>query len=760
MPTFEFTSPEGKSYEIEGPEGATREQAFGILQQQLASGSPPATKEPSATVSAGRTINDIPRQLGLTGRYAAEGLANTAQIVTEPIRQALIGLGNASRNAQKESGGMFAPNGNTLSNLVAPPQTPNPMPKPLGQAVSDLATQAGLPTPQTPLERTVGEGAKLGFGAMGMGGAAGKAADIIGDAAPAATNLLRGLAANPTSQVTSAVGAGTAGQASKEAGGGPMQQFGASLLGGLTGGAAPDLVKRGADAVRGAVAPLLSRMTPEQMDVQIERLVTAGGQDYSLLSDATRRGLRAELASALQAGKQLDPQAVSRLAAFRDAGVTPTRGMISQDPVQITREQNLAKMAANSGADELHGLPRLQNQNNTALIGRLNDLGAGRGDSFAAGQQAIGSIAARDAAEQARVGGMYTAARALPGGETPLDRTAVVNGIYDALGRENKLAFLPPEISNMLNTISKGAVKVEGREIPVPFDAKAYENLQTMLATASRSSSDGNVRAAIKIARDALEGAPLTAANREFAAAGNLPVTPGGAAFLRQGDAAPQAYIDALNQARQAHAARMNWQESSRPVAAALDNAQPDNFVKRFVIGGSLDDAQAVAREAPTGPVRDAILAHLKDKALNGQTDEVGKFSPSAYRKALEAIGDRKLSLFFSPEELANLRNVERAGSLMVSQPVGSAVNNSNSGAMLLGRGMDLLQTAARRVPFGGAAVAEPLANIRLSMGTRGAENVAPALLRAPTVSRPPAGAGFLLPGAALGGLLAAPGQQ
>lgn len=35
MPTFEFTSPDGKKYEIEGPEGATQEQAFQILSQQL-----------------------------------------------------------------------------------------------------------------------------------------------------------------------------------------------------------------------------------------------------------------------------------------------------------------------------------------------------------------------------------------------------------------------------------------------------------------------------------------------------------------------------------------------------------------------------------------------------------------------------------------------------------------------------------------------------------------------------------------------------
>jgi hypothetical protein len=35
MPTFEFTSPDGKSYSVEGPDGATPEQAFQILQTQI-----------------------------------------------------------------------------------------------------------------------------------------------------------------------------------------------------------------------------------------------------------------------------------------------------------------------------------------------------------------------------------------------------------------------------------------------------------------------------------------------------------------------------------------------------------------------------------------------------------------------------------------------------------------------------------------------------------------------------------------------------
>lgn len=35
MPTFSFTSPDGKTYEVAGPEGATKEQAFQVLQQRI-----------------------------------------------------------------------------------------------------------------------------------------------------------------------------------------------------------------------------------------------------------------------------------------------------------------------------------------------------------------------------------------------------------------------------------------------------------------------------------------------------------------------------------------------------------------------------------------------------------------------------------------------------------------------------------------------------------------------------------------------------
>ena len=42
MPTFEFTSPEGRVYSVEGPEGATQAQAFEILQAQIGTPKPAA----------------------------------------------------------------------------------------------------------------------------------------------------------------------------------------------------------------------------------------------------------------------------------------------------------------------------------------------------------------------------------------------------------------------------------------------------------------------------------------------------------------------------------------------------------------------------------------------------------------------------------------------------------------------------------------------------------------------------------------------
>ena len=132
---------------------------------------------------------------------------------------------------------------------------------------------------------------------------------------------------------------------------------------------------------------MLPKPSNVDIDAQLTGLVARSGGDYSQIPEAIKQSLRAELGNALATGKEVDPAALSRLIDFKRTGLTPTRGMVSLDPVQLTQEKNLAKIAANTANGELQGLPRLENQNNAKLIENLNTLGAQRGNILEAGNR-------------------------------------------------------------------------------------------------------------------------------------------------------------------------------------------------------------------------------------------------------------------------------------------------------------------------------------------------------------------------------------
>ncbi len=681
-----------------------------------------------ASVKAGANINSIPRQLGLTARYGLEGLANTAQMVTEPVRYLTDRLTGQT--------------GKT---------------KPLGALVTQGLDAIGLPSPEGANERVIGDATRMVAGAGGLAKASQIAARGVSDAAgyvaqnssrfipqwvtdfgAASRTVPQGLTTNLPQQLTSAAGAGLAGGASREGGGTPMMQAGAALVGGVAGGMAPGAINSVANTARNAFA----RPNPAALDQQISVLLQRADVDYSQFPVGVRNALRADVASAMRTGGELDPQAVARLAAFRLTNTTPTRGMVSQDPVQITREMNLSKIGANSSDQGLHGLPLLQNRNNSQLIGNLNEAGAAQGDPFRAGQAAIGGIQSRDEALGQGVTSLYQQARDTSGRSLPLDGSAFTTRANRALDEAMLGGALPPDVATHMNRIAKGEV---------PFTVDYAEQLKTRIAALQRASSDGSTRMALSTVRSALDDTPLMQAPQVNP--GNLPAVPG--TVPPSPSIAGRESIEAFNAARAAARERFGWQESARPIEAALNGAQPDKFVQQFVVRGSVADAQAVAQHAPAGEVKNAIMSHLKEKALNGASDEVGKFSQSAFNKALNDIGERKLALFFSPQELTQLRANARVSSLMQVQPVGSAVNNSNSGALMLGKGYDALMGLGEKVPVLGPMLVPPIRNIEVSMRNRQAQNVLPGLLT--PQARQPMGQGLLLPAIAAGGLLSAP---
>ena len=698
------------------PDGTTKADLVAKLQgngmavpSEWLQAAPAAQPVKDAGQSINRGISDIPRQIGLTARYALEGPAQAAQIFTEPVAGLMRAAGIKT--------------------------------KPLGEIASGFADTVGLPKPETSQERVVGDATRLLAGTGGMLGASRAVAQLPGMLGTVGT----GMAANPTAQLTGAVGAGTMGGLSREGGGNEMQQAGAALIGGVAGGMVPGA----ANAAVNAGKRLFNQLTPQQMDVQISNVLQRAGMDYSQVPERARQSLRTQMQDALRAGQELDPAAVRRLAEFQTIGATPTRGMVTQDPVRITQEMNLAKMGANSADGGLQGLARVQNQNNARLIDVMNESGANRGDPFRAGQQAIGAIQGRDADMASRVTSLYQQARDTSGRAADLDRVAFSTRVSELLDDAMVGGALPKDVESMVNWIANNA-KPQGMHgsIPMPFNVDIAEQLKTRIATLQRNTSDGSARHALGLVRQALDETPLMSA--PTVNPGNLPSVPGTVppSPMQLG----QESINAFNQARDAARQRFGWQESARPIEAALNGAQPDKFVENFVIRGSVADASAVARNAPTEEVKNAILAHLKEKSLGGAADEVGKFSQSAYNKALNQIGDRKLALFFTPEEVNQLRTVGRVASYMQNQPVGSAVNNSNSGALLLGKGLDVLNS----IPVIGPLAGPALQNINITMQQRAAQNVAPGLLA--IQPRQPLASGLLNPALGFsGGLLAAP---
>ena len=615
-------------------------------------------------VQAGEKIGGIPRQLGLTARYGLEGLAQMAQIGTEPIRH-LQDMVTPDRTP-------------TMSQLVTGERTPKSTS--LVEQATKLADWIGLPSPDGANERVVGDAARLVAGAGGLG-AAGRLAQGIGGMVGRAGEFF---ASNPLQQAASAGGAGLAGGSVREAGGGPWSQAGAALAGGLAGPAAlsgVQTVVRGATNASRRLADALAPGVPTQQNIdhQISLTLQRQGVDWAAVPERIKQPMRQEVARALDTGGELNPDALRRLLDFRRTGATPTRGMLTQDPVQITQEMNLAKTGANSTDIGLQRLPSLQNQNTSRLLSLLDDAGArGAPDDFATGQRVIDALNSGASASRGRIDSLYSAARDTSGRSAPLDGSAFTTRANQLIDEGLLGGALPESVAGHMNRIARGEV---------PFTVDYAEQLKTNIGKLQRATSDGQQRMALGVVRRALDETPLQA-------------TPNTAAMGQES-------IQAFNRARQANRAFMQRVESTPALAAALDGAQPDRFVRQFIVGqgASAADVQALRRALVNNPqameaVRSNIVSHLRDAATNS-TEDVAKFSPHAYAKALNNIGDRKLAAFFSPEEIQQLHAVRRVGTLMNAQPSGTAVNNSNSGALVLGRALSALDAVAGKMPLG-----------------------------------------------------------
>jgi hypothetical protein len=153
MPSFEFTSPEGKTYQVEGPEGATKEQAFSILQQHQGisqkngadNGEP---KSPSLLSQAMKPIRDIPTDIGQEFGAGSKQISQTYQRSMEALAKGESKPAGTALNYL--SGGLqelFSPITGTATAIVGDPLRKNLPDNAAGKIAAntaeDLAAMAG-----------------------------------------------------------------------------------------------------------------------------------------------------------------------------------------------------------------------------------------------------------------------------------------------------------------------------------------------------------------------------------------------------------------------------------------------------------------------------------------------------------------------------------------------------------------------------------------------------------------------------------------
>lgn len=629
-----------------------------------------AQPQAQASVQAGSALREIPRQVGLTARYGIEGAARAADVVTEPIRQLVV---------------------NPIARALGLPEAGQST----GQLGSAAADRLGLPSPQTADERVVGDATRTMTSAATMAGGARAAAS---GATGLGRKVLEQMAAKPAAQLVSGASAGGAGGAVREAGGNELEQFGAALLGGIAGGVATDRVVQGgaaaARAVRSALTPKAEQV--RAADQQIQLVMERAGVDWSQVPERIRQGMREEVTQALNTGQPLNADALRRLLVFRSTGTTPTVGMLTQQPGQITREQNLAKIGANSTDQALQRLPSLQNDNAAQLLRRLDQAGAEAApSSFEAGRRAINSLERVADGAGNEINRLYSAARDTQGRSLPLNGNQFTTRASQLLDEAMVGGSVPPGVNATLNRIARGEM---------PFTVEIAEQLKTQLGKIQRATSDGQTRYAMGLIRQALDDAPLADMRVN---PGNLPAVRGTVPPSAAG--AAEESIAAFNAARGANRAWMQRVEANPALRAVVDGIEPDQFVQRFVLGkgATAADVRGLRQEldpAAVESLRQYVVRHLRDAATSS-TDDITKFSNAGYRRALRDIGDEKLAVFFSRDELQQLRDIGDAAKYMQAQPAGTAVNNSNSGALMAARGYELLDRIAGKLPVGRDAI-------------------------------------------------------
>jgi hypothetical protein len=633
--------------------GASAPAAQGLAAQFLADAAAPVPASAAGGTGAAASpsaAGQLMRQLGLTARAGITGVTSLPAMAGDAL--------NAGVNK-------------VLGTHLAP----------VSASIQNLENSIGLPKPQNGTERVVQDAASAMAGVVPSVGV-GKV--LAGAASPVSQAIGQALQTTPGAQITGSAGAGAGSGTARELGLGPGYQIGAALLGGAGGVTAGSLGTSGLRALTPrsiSATPVTPAAAASLADSGVDQALTELGPQarMSYAPEASMTGpvdpnnpgammspTKQQVAGALMQNPGLNAATALRNQDFQTLGIQPTLGQITRDPTQYAQELNMRGV---SGIGE--PLANRFNQQNTQLQQALYGLAGNPADTFQAGSAIKGSLQNIDSQMQQQVSSAYAAARASSGKNLDVPLTGVAQDYAQTLNDFGDK--VPSGVRNNFNQLG-----LMGGTQQKTFSIENAENLLKVIN--ANQSNDPATNAALGTLRNSVKNAILSADDQG-------------------GVYAP---------ARAMAAQRFALQEQVPALeASATDSINPDDFVRKYVIGGKTDQVSAMAdllrSQAPDAfnEARAQIGGQLALKGFGNNVAGDAPFKPAGFAQQMQAFGPSKLAAFYSPDEINQLNAIGRVGSYMNSFPSSAPVNTSNT-ASALG---SLVGNGVKKIPYVGGLI-------------------------------------------------------
>jgi hypothetical protein len=269
------------------------------------------------------------------------------------------------------------------------------------------------------------------------------------------------------------------------------------------------------------------------------------------------------------------------------------------------------------------------------------------GSTYAHGVEQIKQYKEIDDVRNADINQKYKALKDAAGGSFPIDAPQFVRNAKDLLNENLKAEFLPATIEKQINAFEDGKI----------MSFQNFESLRTNLADEMRKaerSGDGNAKFALSLVRQALEDLPLVQE--------------------------AQGLKSIADQARSAARQRFDALKADPAYAAAVDDAHPDTFIKKYVIDAPAANVRLMRDTFGNGSIgalniESALINHLREK---GGLVEKSNVNQATYNKTFKAL-EEKLNAGAKPETVESLRDLGDVLYKTKARLPGSFVNESNT---------------------------------------------------------------------------------